>query len=527
MAQRQHGGAGLTNIPLTLPSFKGLNKEQETGILGPEWATVLRNAVFDSNNRIAVRQGWTKITSTPAAAVDFVKLHELVKRDGTVQLFATSATAIYRSTDSGSTWTAVTGTASFTDGNWQFVNFNDKVIGVQSGKTPIVYTTAAGSFAPIVAASGTAPTGSSVVAHSGRLWITDSTGAAVSYCGLLDETDWGSADAGSFDFTSVWKDNDRVVAQAWHNGAWIIFGTRNILFYTDGAGSKRGLDPTNAYVADTLGGVGCVTPETVVNVKGDLWFLSNEGLQSIGRLINERSNPINNLTKNVLSKLQAEIAAMVDVNAIRAGFDYLNHRFVLSFPTGETTTAGDAGTCYILDTRQPMEDGTYRIADWTQFVPSCMVVLDGGQVLYGRAFNQGEVGDLDARLDDAEPIPFDYESAWMDLQSATMIKIPKKLQGTFYASGDSTVVFKWAFDFETDFYTHAVSMSVPSVQAEFNIAEFNIAEFSSAGAVALRRRNAQGRGTGQFIKIGLETTANDTTLAVQQLDIYAKIGRMA
>ena len=113
---RQHGGAAIQRIPLTVTGFIGLNKQSANSLLGPEWATRLDNAVIDSSNRIAARKGWSDETTTPAGA-RIISGIEYQKHHDTVHLILATPTTFFRSTDDGSTFSTVTETASFTDGN--------------------------------------------------------------------------------------------------------------------------------------------------------------------------------------------------------------------------------------------------------------------------------------------------------------------------------------------------------------------------------------------------------------------------
>ncbi|MGH8338170.1 MAG: hypothetical protein ACRETL_15400, partial [Gammaproteobacteria bacterium] len=281
MAQRAHGGAPLENFPLNLPGFKGLNKQARGSVLGPEWATRLENTVLDTSNRVASRKGWAPQTSVPNADA-FVQMMEY-NNAGTFELIAsTDNNTLVMSDDDGDTWAAVTGTATVTDPNMQFVVFRDKVIGFQDGGTNVIYTGAA--FANLSGAGQ--PAGGVGLAAFGRLWVKD-TPTTVKYCALLDETDWTGTDAGTIDLTSVWKGQDEIVALAEFNGCLVIFSTRTIIVYTDGAGSVLGIDPVQMYVVDTISGIGCIARDSIANIKGDLWFLDDTGVHSLGRLIQE------------------------------------------------------------------------------------------------------------------------------------------------------------------------------------------------------------------------------------------------
>lgn len=512
-----HGGAQLQRIPLNTPGFRGLNTQQASGLLGPEWATVLQNAVIDDNGRVAARKGWDSLTSTPAAA-SFVQGIEHLKANGNVEIILSTATALYQ-TSSGSSFSAVTGTASFTDGNWQFLNFNDELYGVQAGKAPIRYTTAGGSFAHLV--DGNAPTGGVGLAAFGRLWIVASDGVTIRYSALLDGTDWTSADSGQISVAAIWPGTDHVVALAAFNGSLVVFGKDNILFWTDGQGSVLGVDPTQLFVGDTLSGIGCYARDTVQNVAGDLWFMSRVGLQSLGRLINERSNPINNLSLNVQDSLKAAVQGSTAAD-IRSLYSPEKRLYLLSL-----NGSSESGITYAFDTRALMEDGAARcVGTWTGLAPLVMIRRQDGSIWMSRYGNTGEIGAYQGNLDDTAQYVFDYESGWIDITQAGYTIIPKKIDGVFYMDNTASLTFKWAFDFEDNFYTASQSVGFEGGAAgEWGLGEWGLSEFG--GGIALDTSKVAGKGTGQYIKLGLTVPINNVQFAVQNLNMYAKIGRLA
>ena len=75
-------GARIFPINLTAPAFQGLTLEASGSTLGPEWATALDNAVFDSVGRPASRKGFTTETSSAGSAVH-MRIFEYYKADGT------------------------------------------------------------------------------------------------------------------------------------------------------------------------------------------------------------------------------------------------------------------------------------------------------------------------------------------------------------------------------------------------------------------------------------------------------------
>lgn len=514
---RYHGGTQLQHIPLNLPAFMGLNSQARSAVVGPEWATVLQNTVIDDNNRIAARKGWANQTSS-AVAGNFTQLVEY-NDAGALQIIGIADdSAIYMSDDGGATWSAVTGTATITDTSLQWIELAGTLLGLQDGGTIIQYTGT--TFSNLGATSE--PQGGVGLAAFGRVWIKD-TAASLKYSALLDETDFTGTDAGTFDLTSVWGEPDEITAIENFNGALVVFGKKNIVIFTDGAGSALGLDPVTAYVADIVRGVGCVARDSVVNVKGDLWFLDDTGLHSLGRLVAERSNPINNISQNVQDEIIDRLNLIADKSVIRAAYSPKDRFYLLSLPQGSGST--ENGASIVFDTRAPIEGGAYRcVGIWTGLVPRAVVVRDNLDFISSILTATGEVGKYSGYQDDGLAYTMDYESGWFDLENP-LLKIIKRISAIFSIGGETTVNFKWGFDFQ-DSLTKTAQATYSGGQdpAEWGIAEWGIAEWG-AGATALEKA-VGGRGTGEFVKIGFTCSINTTSVAAQQIAFYAKMGRM-
>lgn len=513
---RSHGGAPLQYTPINVPGFRGLNKQAVGALLGPEWATRLENTVIDDNGRIAAREGWVSLTNTTPAAAAFLQLHE---EQSTGHLFGSAEdNKLYRSTDDGDTWTDITNTATVTDPGGQFHDFNGVVLYIQSGQRPCVYSGV--SFTDV--ADGSAPTGGASLAAFGRVWGATSTGKSVRYSALLDHTDWSGSDTGAIDLTSVWQQDDTITALAEFNGSLVIFGTRNIVIYTDGQGSALGVDPIQLYVVDTLNGIGCTARDSIAQIDGDIWFLSQSGLMSFGRLIQEKSNPVNNISRHVqdfLGVYQRGVAASV----VRGVYSPKDRFYLLSFPAGSGST--ETGVTFCFDTRGPAEDGSFRCAGvWNSFVPRAVVSRSGtSDLLVAARQSAGEVGLYGTYSDNGSSYVMDYESPWSDWGSP-YLKVMKRLSGLFFVGGTVVVTFKWAFDFSDTFTTEAVTYEGAASPAEFGSGEFNIAEFNSG--ILLREKSAAGRKTGEHIKIGLTVSIDGAEMSIQQVSTYARTGRL-
>jgi len=367
---RSHGGAELSHVPLNLPAFLGLNKQAAGAILGPEWATKLNNTILDQNNRLAARNGWDIISDTGSGfSGQIVQLFEYQTHAGAFELLATDETPqIRNSSDDGFTWADVSGSATLeATGNIQFVNFNDAVFGWQQGGSgPVQYSGT--TFSNLTGTD--VPTGDAAVSAFGRIWAVDSNGTDVRYCSLLDASDWedgGAGDAGVIALKNVWTGTDTVVALAEFNNQLVVFGKENIVIWNDGTGSELGIDPTQIQVVDTIEGIGCIARDSVQNIDGDLWFLSNSGVHSLGRLTREKSNPLKNLSQNVQDDLRIRLNQTTVTN-IRSVYSPIDRFYLLSLPS--TVATQETGVAYCFDTRGVLDNGSTRcVGIWDEHVP--------------------------------------------------------------------------------------------------------------------------------------------------------------
>lgn len=514
----------LAPIPLVAPGSLGLNKEQENTILDPRWATVATNCVLDRNGRLAARKGWTDQSSAgPIAGADTIDvLHEFITQAGVRTVITAAGLKIYKDIDDYTdAANDITSTTAPSADDWQFVNFNNKVIGIQAGEILIEWA-GSGNFTDIVAANGTLPSGSCGTAAFGRLWIADSDKQTIKYCALLDETEWdsGTSDAGSINMRHVWtKGTDQVMAIAALSSSLVVFGRRHVIIWEDGQGSDIGLNPANIHVVQTIEDTGTNTRDSVQNIgEGDMLFLSRHGVQSLGQLVQEKERPTSNLTKNYRTDIKTLMQAAT-LTAVRSVFHPEDGIYVLTFPASKKSVVLDTRRMFVDDEG----DKVARVTEWEHRVaPSALLSRQNGDLLMG--FN-GVVGKYTGNVDGAIAYAVDYMSSWLELgpELAGRLKILKEIVALVSVTASATIRYKWEFDFSGILNSEKVFYDT-GTQAEYNTAEFNIAEFSGGSFPV--RTSIDASNEGQFIRVGFIASVNSFDVALQQLQLYFKIGRM-
>jgi len=531
--QRAHGGAALIPISLTSPGAFGLNTEASGTLLPKEWATTLTNAVFDSSGRPAARKGWVTQTSSAVAGV-LMRVHEYVKADGTVKTISSTDADIFEGV---STPSSVEGSLAISEGNIKFVNFNDKCIALGTGTSanPSVYT-GTGNFTTVTVASGTAPTSGIGTAAFGRLWVVDSDGKTIRYSALIDETKWAVADGGgTIDMSKVWpRGQDVVVAIEEFAGDLVVFGRNQVVVWTDGQGTSNGIDPVAMYIADTIPGVGALTQFALASIKGDLWFLSRQGVQSMSRVLQDKTTPTINISQHIQQNILDAIASetLDDITLVYSPKEDLA---LAIFPTTDLV--------YAFDTRAAMQDGTYRATSWATTLQTAAFFPSDGELYGSITGTVGEIMKHSTNADDGTAYTWSYESGWLDFgeQGNSYLKFIKRMTSVVFVSSTTTLNYTLDYDFKGEpFNIQQPVVARPS--AEFNVAEFSdsgsgvgyiipgatvLQETEYGGGVTLKELSIPGKGSGQFVKVGVNLGTASADFALQQINLYAKIGRIS
>lgn len=526
----------LIPIPFKGIAFNGLTTENEGAILPPVWATELDNAVFDSAGRPAARKGWASSTTSPGSTTNIQRIFEYYKADGTSEVIFSTDGDIYD--DVTSSPASIDGSLTITDGNIKFVNFNDKVVafGIGSSGIPAVRTT--GDFANITVNSGTAPTGGIGTSAFGRLWAVDTDGKTLRYSALLDETRWDSTDGGgSIDFSKVWPSGqDDIVAVEELDGDLVVFGSNNTVIMTDGAEATLGVEPTDLYVSSTIPGLGAISQFAIARAVGDLWVLTPTGVVGLKRELIQRSTPITNISQHVQSQVIEWIGQETNLDDITLMYSPKEAFVLLIFPTTNKVV------CF--DTRQPIDQsGIYRISTWSLGLQTAAYIRSGRKIYGALSASDEEIFTYTGSDDDGSSFIFSYLSPWLDLgpELNAYLKFVKRMTSFSVIEQDVNVTHTVEYDFGAKQFTvskaAAGGRTIEWGQFEWGAnglydkddsnatAGTDVAEW--AGGASLRTIDVPGQSGGQYIQVGvsLDTSAGDFSL--QQINLYAKAGRLA
>jgi hypothetical protein len=345
------------------------------------------------------------------------------------------------------------------------------------------------------------------IAAYGRVWCVGnaSDDNTVYWSDLLIGHDFAGGSSGSIDVSKAWPNGfDKVVAIAAHNGLLIIFGENNTLVYANAE------SPASMEIRDAIPGVGCVDRKSVQNIGTDLLFLTQTGLRSLGRTIQEKSLPITDLSRNIKQEIIANVLAKTD--PVSSVYSPENYFYLLCFP--------DLNLVYCFDVRGLLDNGSYRVTRWPSVNFKSFARDRNGDIYIGTTSG---VGTYENFLDAGSPYRFRYYSPGLTFGDPSKIKMLKKIRPTIIGGNNSDIHLKWSYDFSAlvNTGTFRTSASIPGFYGQ---SEYNVAEFSEEGTV-ISRTGINTTGYGTVVSVGLEADINGYSLSLQEMNVLALAGK--
>jgi hypothetical protein len=504
--------------------------------LSSGFALEANNCVIDRYGRVGARKGWTKVNSTAASTGSFRAIYQVFKDDGNVVLSAannkiysgtTTLTelAVRNGTDTGNL------TYTITDDNWQISGMpydtgatpSGHAILAQAGHPLLVYHKLGATAHAHTGAYGlqrlgdiatnlpgsysvTSFTPNIVMTAFGRSWVADiaSDRQTVYFSDLLNPAEWKTGTSGYLNISEVVPNNDPIVALASHNGFLIIFCEKHIVVY------KNPVDPSALVLEDVITGIGCIARDSVASIGTDLMFLSATGVQSLQRVVQEKSLPFRDVSKNVRDELLSNVSSEVLKN-IKATYFSTDAFYLLALPS--------TGFTYCFDTRGVLENGAARTTVWKQIAPTAFCVTQDRQLYIGKA---GYIGKYDSYEDDGAKYRMSYFTNYFDFGSATTNKILKRINVTAIGGSAQPIAVKWGYDYTRNYFSRGVILQRVEVY-EYGIAEYGLATYTNG--IALDIANIPASGSGTVMQIGFESDIDGTPLSIQKIDFFLKQGK--
>jgi hypothetical protein len=501
---------------IAAPGFMGVNTQDSSVTLESGFATQALNCVIDKFGRIGARKGWTAkhTTNSDLSTASVKAIGELIGNDGTSYTIVAGNNKIFKL--SGSTLSVLTygggGTApTLTDSNWQMAALNNVLFLYQAGHDPLIFdpSVSATTYRRVSEKSGylgTVAQNNTVIAAYGRTWSANNASAksTIQFSDLLAGHVLTTGTAGTLDVSQVWPNgSDEITALAAHNGFLYVFGRRQILIY------KGAKDPSSMSLEDHVSGIGCCARDSVVVTGSDVLFLSDSGLRSMARTVQEKSAPMRDISANVRDDLVRDTTQETLAN-IKAVYSDVNAFYLITFPSSSTT--------YCFDTRKALPDGAARVTTWS-LVPTAMFSNRAKELLTGHA---GYVGSYLGNLDRTSSYRMAYYSNHFDLGTPSSVKMLKKVGFTIVGASGVGLALKYGFDYSNSYRSLPFYLGTSNPD-EYGIAEYGIAEYETG--IVFDNQKIQAGGSGNVLQIGLEVEINSFEISVQKLDVFCKVGR--
>jgi hypothetical protein len=521
---------------IAAPGFFGLNTQDSSIQLNSGYALEAFNCVIDKYGRIGARKGWTPVNTSAASTGSFRAVYELVKDDGNVVLSAannklyTGTTTLTEATIRNATDTGNL-TYTISDDNWQISGMpydtgaapSGHGILAQAGHPILVYHklgstahahTGSYGFQRLGDIASNLPgnytvadfTPNVVMTAFGRVWVADIANdkQTIYFSDLLDPTEWKTGTAGYLNISEVVPNNDPIVALASHNGFLIIFCQRHIVIYSNP------VDPSALTLSDVISGVGCIARDSVASIGTDLMFLSATGVQSLQRVIQEKSLPFRDVSKNVRDELITYVNSEVLKN-IKAAYYPTDALYLLSLPS--------TGFTYCFDTRGQLENGGARVTIWKEIKPTAFTVTQNKELYIGKP---GYIGKYSGYQDNGSTYRVSYYTNYFDFDNPAQIKMLKKINLVAIGGSSQAISFKWGFDYNSNYNTGVILLDTIAVY-EYGTAEYNIATYSNG--IALDNAQINAGGSGKVVQLGFEADINNAPLSIQKIDFGLKAGK--
>ena len=509
----------LTPYSILAPGFGGLNTQDSTVALPSSFATKASNCIIDKYGRLGARKGWVMQTTTGATALAGDKiafLMEHVNADGTTVILSGGNNKLF-SGGVGAVLTDITPASySITEDDWRGATIKDLSILVQESHAPIIYDATNSPVAePLTVYTAHTPSyGTSypqdVIAAYGRFWAHD--GKKVYWStDILDNNfpRFSGGSSGTLNIAAVLPNNtDRIVALAAHNGFLIIFCAHCVVIY-------RGAEaPTSESfgLQDVIVNVGCIARDSVQNIGNDLVFLSESGVRSFTRIVQEKSLPMKDLTTNIRDDVIQYAALEVNKNKIKSVYSENNAFYLLSFP--------QSNVVMYMDTRKPAEDGNARCTFWVSYPSGAMLSRRNNDVLIGKT---NGIGKYTGYLDNGASYRLQYRSNYIDFQEPTSTKMMKKARIVVIGGANQPFNITVGYDYRSAEWKYPLTVFEDATY-EYGIAEYGLSSWSAG--VAVDDITTPTNGTGKALQIGFDADVKGLEISVQRLDIFIKNGRI-
>ena len=526
----------LVSSSLENLGINGLNTQYNPATLDPAWLTSADNIMIRESGRISFRKGLKQKVVPSGVAIGSMVEHN---DQGTNKIFASHGTSIYTMDFTSpnaafpSSGADVKHTVGGTTGNWQFVNFNNRLHCFHTGVIPQRYDGSLGSGAKWTA-HATDPASittlfdpSCGMGAYGKVWVGGVTEApdVVFYSVLLDGDDWTGTGSGFIDLKTVWGTDDIVGIAAFY-GQLIIFGKNNIAIYDNPhSGGTLALN-------EVIQGIGLVSRDSIQAIGDDLVFLSSTGLRSLARTTERDKLPLQDLSRTIKDTLIRNIGQSTKVKSVYIQTEGI---YIMSFV--------EKNIQYVFDFKAATPEGTPRITTWTfdgDREPASMIdteLYDGLLVGQKDGSIAGYEGYFDTDLAwvsnavslSNHAYAADVSSTWISMGESMAASILKKLILVLEGGSGAVLGLRWFKDFSISSSSTtqiALAPVTSGTTALYGASTSLWGDVKYTPIFGLAEYKTNLTGSAKNLKLNINIVSNGFDTAIQDLSIISLQGKI-
>jgi len=425
-----------------------------------------------------------------------------------------------------------------------FVNFKEELLLFSAGNPPLKYD-GKGGFTKLSDMPDYTPpqdvndnviaaelNGDVACSAYGRLWVSGVNGdyQTIYYSSLLREDKWydpdldtGFNDGGYINVQEYWPvETDYIVNIHAHNGFLLVFGRRSLLIYANADKGDPANDATGFGLQDAISNVGLVERDAVCNTGTDVLFVDDTGLRALGRVIQEKSNPISVASSNVKTDFIRAIGVEKKSTELTSGIrlHYNPHRSLAVCLFRTTHTA------YAFSTTRPSSSGGLMTTFWTDCHFNCMHAVEDDRTGAFWLGGKQSRGLLEYKgYESQETYTAKFESSVVKQTPANLqTVIPRSIVYLLHSQPVLAECWAlWGFGARMR-YRRAFKLNVVGT-TEYNVAQYGIDEYIG-GDKSVWRNKINTMGSGELMRVGLEVEINGWFIGLQDIAVNYSAGRM-
>jgi hypothetical protein len=266
-------------------------------------------------------------------------------------------------------------------------------------------------------------------------------------------------------------------------------------------------------LADSIATIGCVARDSVQSVGEDLMFLSNSGVRSLMRTIQEKSAPLRDLSKNIRDHLAIDINFETLANC-KSVYSSIDSFYLLTMPASLEV--------YCFDTKSALPDGSAKVTMWDSILPSSFLSASDRTLYIGKA---GYMGEYSGYLDDASTYTIKYYTPHINFGGLASSSILKKISVLAIGGSGQVINLFYAADYSTNYNVGQLTFPTHNESYYNSTYYYNNAAYYTSG-LGFDTINLQAGGAGKVLQFGVECVVNGYQISFQKIDIFTKIGKM-